>query len=77
MFRAAEVPYAEDYIIGPLPITRATQVRPLNYAYNRGDSKVPLPIPDLDAIKRFDHEAGMSIADITDALWNAVSGNRL
>ena len=72
IFRATEVPYIEDYMVGPLPVTPDTQVRPLDYVYNRKSTKVPLPVVDVEAVEKFNHEAAMTIAEITTSLWNKV-----
>lgn len=52
--------------VGPLPVSKATAIKPFTWAYNRGDnSKVPNYTADGRELTKFKQAIGNSIADIT------------
>lgn len=76
VFAATEEPYYQEYIVGPLPATNATAVKPLTYPFNNqdpGKTKVNafyLQGPDVGLfVQRF----ASDIEDITQEIWNTVS----
>ncbi|KAH0522966.1 hypothetical protein TsFJ059_008029 [Trichoderma semiorbis] len=73
MFGATPNSFLQDYVIGPLPITNNTQVRPLQFLYNNaGKGKVAVDFADRSEVLQFAKDVGLSVADITKLLWDGV-----
>ncbi|KAL6693525.1 putative membrane copper amine oxidase [Trichoderma pleuroticola] len=78
MFGATPNPFLQDYIIGPLPITKKTQVRPLQFLYNNADKgKVAVDFADRIEALQFTNDVGLSVADITKLLWDGTLNDTL
>lgn len=64
-------PYMAYYLVGPLPITSASRVEPLEYIFNSGSNKIRNPVQDFVAISQFGFEIAENISDITRDLIGA------
>ncbi|KAF7187989.1 Amiloride-sensitive amine oxidase [copper-containing] [Pseudocercospora fuligena] len=64
-------PYLVYYVVGPLPITKSSQILPLEYTFNSGRNSVRSPIRDYVGIIQFGNRLGKSISDITEDLLGA------
>ena len=71
-----EEPRSQEYMVGPLPVSEATTIKPLDYIYNGGmGGSVPFNARYYDWIREKASEPLISsvmgdIADITGALFN-------
>jgi hypothetical protein len=67
--------YRQEYMVGPLPATNSTEVKPLTAPFNNqqlGKTFVhPVYSPEDGA--QFQAKVGSDIEDITKKLWNTVS----
>ncbi|TWU71601.1 hypothetical protein ED733_003204 [Metarhizium rileyi] len=78
MFGATPNPYLQEYVIGPIPIDNNTQVQPLQYLHNNsGKGKLPVDIADVGAFLHFANKVGLSVADITEGLWDGTLNDSL
>jgi primary-amine oxidase len=83
-FNANLEPYIQEYMVGPLPISKATgtygsssaatKYEELNYQYNSGRGRTRVFNADAEAIAEFNLVVGADIKDITKTLLNGVSG---
>lgn len=71
-FQATEEPYIQEWMVGPLPISKKTTLQPLNYLYNKGTGIQRVYDADFNALQDFLNQVGASVADITLDLWNGV-----
>ena len=65
---ATDEAFAVDYMVGPLPVTTATEVLPLSFCYNSGRNYVRSPVPDLFELVGWGISIGRDVSDITQAL---------
>lgn len=74
MFGATLQPYLQEYVVGPLPVTNQTKVQLLEFLFNNeGKGKIKIDNADDDTVGNFLQTVGLSVADITQTLWNGVS----
>ncbi|KAK3625708.1 hypothetical protein LTR22_023453 [Elasticomyces elasticus] len=66
-------PYMVYYQVGPLPITKDSQVLPLNYMFNSGRNYVRNPMYDFGAIQDFALSMAENVSDITQELLGATA----
>ncbi|KAH7128703.1 copper amine oxidase, partial [Dendryphion nanum] len=73
-YQSPTQPYHQEYVIGPLPATNATSVRPLTFPFNnkgRGKSRVLSIFAAGQGLGEFLGRLNNDIEDITRFLWNA------
>ncbi|XP_014550026.1 hypothetical protein COCVIDRAFT_21377 [Bipolaris victoriae FI3] len=70
-FGSPEVPYLQEYRIGPLPATNTTAVEPLRFPFNgKVQGKTKITSLDADGIDAFLPQLSSVVEDITRKLWN-------
>jgi len=73
LFGSRQVPYVEDFYVGPLPLSDETNARPLNFLTTRKtNSRVPIPNADVAAYGNFTTRVISDAADIVKKLWDLV-----
>lgn len=67
----------DEYMVGPLPPTEETQIRPLTFYHNSGKSSSPNLVPDLASLRDWPYSVADEISDITKEILGSVinSGN--
>lgn len=73
-YQAPSEAYNQEYIVGPLPATNATSVRPLTYPFNnkgRGKGRLLSIYAAGSGLGEFLERLANDTEDITRALWNA------
>ncbi|KAH8152383.1 uncharacterized protein LAJ45_03223 [Morchella importuna] len=77
-FGATENPYTEDYIVGPIPVSEATTINPLNFIYNKGNGKSPVYAADYQLLIQWAESIGTQISDIMlDILGTDLNTSRI
>ena len=68
----------DEYMVGPLPPTEETQIRPLTFYHNSGKSSSPNLVPDSASLSDWPYSIADEISDITQNILGSVinSGNR-
>ncbi|ODO11062.1 hypothetical protein I350_01664 [Cryptococcus amylolentus CBS 6273] len=69
LFGATEEPYAQDFVVGPLPVSSATTYYPYTYGSHSEDAKIR--VYDLDDKTDFLSDIAMSMSDIVSDILNA------
>lgn len=72
---ASDEPYAQAYMVGPLPVSNETTIEPLEYLYNKGDGR--MPNVNADQIEGYGFYLSFlaTLADITqDLLGVTIAG---
>lgn len=59
------------YMVGPLPVSSNTEIRPLSYVFNSGQNWVRNPVYDFAAIQDFGLFLAENVSDITEELLGA------
>ena len=59
--------------VGPLPVSKTTEILPLSFCYNSGRNYVLNPIADVDDMAKWAIQVAMNASDITLELLGAVS----
>lgn len=62
----------DEYMVGPLPPTEGTQIRPLSFYHNSGKSSSPNLVPDMTSLKDWPYSVAEEISDITQSLLGSV-----
>lgn len=65
-----------EYMVGPLPPSKKTQILPLSYPYNAGRNYVQSPLYNIFSLYEWTMKVGDNISDITQDLLGATT-NRL
>lgn len=67
----------DEYMVGPLPTTGETQLRPLTFYHNSGKSSSPNLVPDLTSLRDWPYSIAEEMSDITQNILGSVinSGN--
>ncbi|KAF2169274.1 hypothetical protein M409DRAFT_20500 [Zasmidium cellare ATCC 36951] len=68
-----DTPSLVYHAVGPLPISKESQILPLTYPFNSGRNDVKSEIKDYQAIIEFGDALGQSISDITQELLGAAT----
>lgn len=68
-----DTPSLVYHAVGPLPISKDSQILPLTYPFNSGRNHVKSEIKDYAAIIKFGDQLGESLADITQELLDAAT----
>jgi hypothetical protein len=71
-FGATETPYMENFVVGPLPVSKKTTIAPLNYIYTKKSGRMPNYDADSLAVYLYKLNVTASIADITLDLLGVV-----
>ncbi|KAK4503665.1 hypothetical protein PRZ48_004580 [Zasmidium cellare] len=66
-----DTPSLVYHAVGPLPISKESQILPLTFPFNSGRNDVKSEIKDYQAIIEFGDSLGQSISDITQELLGA------
>ena len=66
-------PYFYYYVVGPLPVSRATKAVPLEYPFTHGRNWIRSPIVDFFGIQDFSISLAENISDITQELLGATA----
>ncbi|KAE8553836.1 hypothetical protein EYB25_002374 [Talaromyces marneffei] len=74
-FQATLEPYLQEYIIGPLPISKKTTVQPLNYPFNKGVGRQRIYNADAGAYGDFLANVSKSVEDILMEMFNGTFTN--
>lgn len=73
---ATDEPYAQAYMVGPLPVSDETTIEPLEYIYNKGDGRMPNVNADQIEAYGFYLAFLAELADVTQDLLGVVSGQQ-
>lgn len=63
--------FSVDYMVGPLPASKATSMLPLSYCYNSGRNRVQTPLSDGLDLMGWAIQIGERVSDITQDLLGA------
>ncbi|KAF2871343.1 copper amine oxidase [Massariosphaeria phaeospora] len=73
-YQIPEIPYNQEYLVGPFPISNATSVQPLSYPFNNrspGKTRMASIYAAGAGAASFLENLSSEIEDITRELWNA------
>lgn len=62
----------DEYMVGPLPPTEETQIRPLAFYHNSGKSSSPNLVPDTASLRDWPYSIADEISDITKDILGSV-----